>query len=328
MLNSDLNIEKLKEAIIDKFKLIEPTQKTFIRYEIGEFFIEYTDGVMNSNFPNDFYDEWNKLKDLSQKQLKEKGHFPLIKSLFEAAALKIHTPLYIPVERTFTATFSNFLASFQRYKIPIADFILQFLESFSFARDGVKMMDLPFLNATYRFKNGIDVIEHKDQDKTSISLDIASSGFQAIVPLLLIFEYFSKEKDPFSYFFAVEEPELNLFPSIQKEVVEQIIPKAINNNCRLILATHSPYILTVLNNLMAAKTIIKEKPETNLEVNKLIPSQYHVDYENVIAYYVGNGTAKPIMNEEYSMIDANAIDDVSDNLGHIFSQLLDLKYPN
>ena len=63
-------------------------------------------------------------------------------------------------------------------------------------------------------------------------------------------------------------------------------------------------------------------------MNKLIPSQYHVDYENVIAYYVGNGTAKPIMNEEYSMIDANAIDDVSDNLGHIFSQLLDLKYPN
>ncbi len=327
-LNSDLTIDKFKETITDKFKLIEPIKETYIKYTLGDFFIEYTEGVLNTNFPNSFYNDYQKLKELSEKPSKEKGKFPLLKTWFEEAALTIHNPLYIPVERIFTTTYTSYSAAFQRSKIPIADFILQFIANKQLANGSVKKLDLPFLKATYFFRNNNDIIEHYGSDKLAIGLEYASSGFQSIIPLLLVFEHFSTEKDPFSYLFAVEEPELNLFPTVQKHIVEQMISKTIHSNCRLIMATHSPYILTALNNLIAAKTITKEQPQSTAKVNQIIPPQYQVDYRDVMAYYVTDGTAKNIMNEEYSMIDANALDDVSNELGQTFDELLNLRYPD
>lgn len=327
-LESDLTTEKFIEAVTDKFKLVEPIKETYIKYILGDFFIEYTEGGLNTNFPTDFLDEYQKLKDLSEKPLKGKGNFPLLKSWFEVAALRIHRPLYVPVERTFVTSYMSNSAAYQRSKIQIADFILQFIENKQLANNTVKKMDLPFLKATYFFRNNNDIIEHYGSDKLAIGLEYASSGFQAIVPLLLVFEYFSKEKDPFSHFFAVEEPELNLFPTVQKQLVEQMISKTVHSNCRLIMATHSPYILTALNNLIAAKTVIKEQPQSTDAVNKIVLPQYQVDYQDVMAYYIADGTAKNIMNEEYSMIDANALDDVSNELGTTFNQILDLRYPN
>lgn len=327
-LNSDLTIDKFKETISDKFKLIEPIKETYIKYTFGDFFIEYTEGVLNTNFPNSFYNDYQKLKELSEKPLKEKDKFPLLKTWFEEAALTIHNPLYIPVERIFTTTYTSYSAAFQRSKIPIADFILQFIANKQLANNSVKKLDLPFLNATYFFRNNNDIIEHYGSDKLAIGLEYASSGFQAIIPLLLVFEHFSTEKDPFSYLFAVEEPELNLFPTVQKHIVEQMISKTVNTNCRLIMATHSPYILTALNNLIIAKTITQEQPQETDAVNKIISPQYQVDFQDVMAYYIADGVAKHIMNEEYSMIDANALDDVSNELGHTFDNLLNLRYPN
>jgi predicted ATPase len=327
-LESDLTTEKFKEAVSDKFKLVEPIKESYIKYVLGDFFIEYTEGLLNTNFPNDFYDEWNTLKDLSEKPLKSKGKFPLLKTWFEEAALKIQRPLYIPVERTFATSYTPNSAAYQRSKIQIADFILQFIANKQLANSSVKKLDLPFLKATYFFRNNNDIIEHYGSAKLAVGLEYASSGFQAIVPLLLVFEYFSKVKDPFSHFFAVEEPELNLFPTVQKQLVEQMISKTVHSNCRLIMATHSPYILTALNNLIAAKTVTKEQPQSTEVVNKIVPPQYHLDFQDVMAYYIVDGVAKNIMNEEYSMIDANALDDVSNELGHTFDNLLNLRYPN
>lgn len=327
-LESDLTTEKFKDAVTDKFKLVEPIKETYIKYVLGDFFIEYTEGELNTNFPTDFYDEWNKLRDLSEKPLKGKDKFPLLKSWFEEAALTIHRPLYIPVERIFATSYTSNSAAYQRSKILIADFILQFIENIQVAKGTVKKLDLPFLKARYVYRNNIDIIEHYDANKSVVSLDFASSGFQAIVPLLLIFEYFSTKKDPFSHFFAVEEPELNLFPTVQKQLVEQMISKTVHSNCRLIMATHSPYILTALNNLIIAKTITQEQPQETDAVNKIVAPKYQVDFQDVMAYYISDGVAKHIMNEEYSMIDANALDDVSNELGHTFDTLLNLRYPN
>ena len=50
--------------------------------------------------------------------------------------------------------------------------------------------------------------------------------------------------------FLLEEPELNLFPSAQNKLVMYVIDKSIANNHRVLLTTHSPYILTSLNNLI------------------------------------------------------------------------------
>ena len=63
-------------------------------------------------------------------------------------------------------------------------------------------------------------------------------------------------------------------------------------------------------------------------MNKIIPPQYQIDFEDVKAYYVGGGTVKNIMSTENSMIDANGLDEVSNELSITFNQLLDLEYPD
>ena len=66
----------------------------------------------------------------------------------------------------------------------------------------------------------------------------------------------------------IEEPELNLFPSAQCGLIEDIVSKAFNTNSddrrlRLIMATHSPYIVNYLN------VLINRKEEGKLNVHDL-----------------------------------------------------------
>ncbi len=319
-LESDLTTEKFIEAVTDKFKLVEPIKETYIKYVLGDFFIEYTEGGLNTNFPTDFYDECEKLKDLSEKPLKGKDKFPLLKTWFKAAALTIHSPLYVPVERTFVTTYTSNSAAYQRSKIRIADFILQFIENKQLANSSVKKLDLPFLKATYFFRNDKDIIEHYGSNKSAIGLEYASSGFQAIVPLLLVFEHFSKAKDPFSHFFAVEEPELNLFPTVQKKLVEQMISKTVNTNCRLIMATHSPYILSYLNNLLFAWKVGQIQPEAE---NK-VAVEYRLNPENFGGYVLRDGQSLSIFDTGTGLIDHNCLDEVFEEIGFEYDALYDV----
>ena len=141
--------------------------------------------------------------------------------------------------------------------------------------------------------------------------------------LVVVDDYFRERTT-----FIIEEPELNLYPTTQKKLVEYLIEKCTQGDNRLIITTHSPYILTALNNCIEASNVRKLHPESEAEVDKLVPRQYQIDYEDVMAYFVADGTAKPIMNEEYQIIDANALDDVSDELGAVFDKLIELKYQN
>lgn len=64
----------------------------------------------------------------------------------------------------------------------------------------------------------------------------------------------------------IEEPEQNLFPETQKELIYHII-KLINNNQhnhQLLMTTHSPYILYALNNCMVGYMAKKNMPEDRI----------------------------------------------------------------
>jgi predicted ATPase len=135
------------------------------------------------------------------------------------------------------------------------------------------------------FENGRDKVYLSN--KKALPLSQTASGFQAEIPLYVILEYFSS-KEP--NFFAIEEPELNLYPETQKKLVEYIVEKCTHKNNRLVITTHSPYILTALNNLIPEKWL---------------------DFERVGVYSIKNGTALNLMDDELQIIDATEIDDVS-----------------
>ncbi|MDX1940137.1 MAG: AAA family ATPase, partial [Saprospiraceae bacterium] len=132
--------------------------------------------------------------------------------------------------------------------------------------------------------------------------------------------------DNLSRNYIIEEPELNLYPTNQKALINFLVKNCMTDNNHLLLTTHSPYILSSLDNLIQAGNVIKKHPELKEDVEKIIPAKYHLNYEDVKVYFVADGTARLIMDEELQSIDVSELDVVSESLDSEFEKLLDLKY--
>jgi predicted ATPase len=139
------------------------------------------------------------------------------------------------------------------------------------------------------------------------------------------FEQYLKEKREYTYSqLFIEEPEQNLFPTTQANLVDDIV-KGITGNGRenyLFMSTHSPYILTRLNNLIEAAEASKMYQD---KVRNLISDDYLLPYDKVNAFYVDNGKVESIMNKEYKMIRSDEIDRISEDINDFHYQLEDMK---
>ena len=93
-----------------------------------------------------------------------------------------------------------------------------------------------------------------------------------------------------------------------------------------VLTTHSPYILTALNNLMYGAKIMREFPEREKEVRKILGETDLVHPEHVRAYHFEDGGVRPLMDTETGIILADAIDEVSGSLAAEFEALADVEF--
>lgn len=118
----------------------------------------------------------------------------------------------------------------------------------------------------------------------------------------------------------VEEPEAHLFPEAQMATI-QLLVLMLNSSPsgNLILTTHSPYTLTVINNLIYAAKVGKSYPN---EINKIISKDLWLPTENVSAYILENGVAVNIIDEELGEIRAELIDKISQVINNQFEQIL------
>lgn len=118
-------------------------------------------------------------------------------------------------------------------------------------------------------------------------------------------------------------PEIGLFPIAQNNLVAYYAD-LFNSlpNCCLLMTTHSPYILTALNNYLYAYQVGQKKPD---EVNALIPKHLWIDPKRVSAYFVENGTVRSIMDEELQQIDADKIDRASDLTNELHTNLIEIE---
>ena len=230
--------------------------------------------------------------------------------------------VYYPAERILISIFADSIFSLIRNKTLIPDCIINFGRVFEKARNEIKNYQIPFLEDTKIFtennKNLIEISENKN-----IPLTKTSSGMQSSIPLALITEYYSQEKN---VLFICEEPEINLYPFTQKKLSYFLSEKCLKNNNHLIITTHSPYILTSFSNLIEAGNCYNSDEETKEKLRKIIPEKYWLDFENVSAYYISDGIAKDILDYEDKNIDTNAIDDVSEEINIELDNILDLKY--
>jgi len=263
-----------------------------------------------------------------------------------------HIPLYIPAERMFFAAFSNSIQTLLNNKIPIPDTLLNFGSKYEYAKKEITNLDLDFLDIVFKVENGNDFVYYDDDNK--IFLNKSSSGMQSVIPMAIIIEYMSREltrgNEPYKRiettllpkdYFAlpvdrtsaaiIEEPELNLFPTAQKGLVDFIISRLIKYHEKphsVIIATHSPYILTSIDNLIQAGNVYEKDPRLEKKIAKIIPKECWLDFDKVTAYYIEKGKTKSILNKTERRITADKIDKVSEDLSLDFDKLLDLKYPS
>lgn len=119
----------------------------------------------------------------------------------------------------------------------------------------------------------------------------------------------------------VEEPEQNLFPTSQQNIFNSLLEynNEVGEN-KLIVSTHSPYILAALNNAILAEDVYQK---TGKEIDAYT-SEKRVPFESVVAYKCEEGKIVSILDEETRLINADAIDSCSNDINSNFDSLLDL----
>ena len=123
----------------------------------------------------------------------------------------------------------------------------------------------------------------------------------------------------------IEEPEAHIFPEAQMYLI-QLLAMLLNNKeeNQIIITTHSPYVLSVINNLMYAHKVGKDNPEKAGEiVNK--HSWLAPERGNAYMLTAANGSER-IIDDELGMIKAERIDEVSEQLNEEYNKLLNIEY--
>ncbi|GEM_PF-5131704 len=168
------------------------------------------------------------------------------------------------------------------------------------------------------YKKDSEIVRY---DKThSVNLNQASSGQQEVLWILLLMLNSMIDRLPMISY-IVEEPEAHLYPSTQKDLIEFMIMWQNITNSKLILTTHSPYVLTVLNNLILAKQASVKSHE---KVNSIVKDFYWVDFNDIGVYYLDNNSAEyahDLLDKELQMIDDSYIDEVSNEINSIYHEL-------
>lgn len=96
----------------------------------------------------------------------------------------------------------------------------------------------------------------------------------------------------------IEEPELNLFPKTQQELVYYML-SVLNSDERdhqLVLTTHSPYILFALNNCMMGGLVKDNIPEK--ERHSFVSQTAWIDPKKVSIYEIHDGSLQTIQDED------------------------------
>ncbi len=201
---------------------------------------------------------------------------------------------------------------------------------------------------TYDEASKKDIVEMNDGSR--VTLSDASSGMQSIIPMIAFISYVTNlifsdvvdisyeryaqlqkvlveakvadyselsERLSNSHFtnLIIEEPELNIFPATQYEFVKWLIAQMDNGRDNtLTITTHSPYIITALNNLIQASIVAN--------VDDLTGIKSTIAYDTVNAFYVSNGNVKDITDDEFQLISTDDLDAASDMMSEDFNKLI------
>ncbi|ALK08530.1 AAA family ATPase [Blastochloris viridis] len=160
-----------------------------------------------------------------------------------------------------------------------------------------------------------------------------SSGQQELLPMWSLIDYYnqmdgrrilpnSRRSGEILY---IEEPEAHLFPSAQSLLMEFLISSIARGKVsrKLVITTHSPYIMSQLNVFLKAGQLARRKKK-NTEINSIVPRECWLTDDQVSAYCIEEGKFRYIMDED-GLIDGRYLDAISEQISMDFSKLLKIE---
>ena len=157
----------------------------------------------------------------------------------------------------------------------------------------------------------------KLEDGKYVKINYSSSGQQESVWIVL--SIFLILLDKVKAIVFIEEPEAHLFPIGQKDITELILLTYFYENTNFFITTHSPYILTTLNNALYSHQL-GEKGRSIYELQ--------IDANKLTTNKVRNGSITDIIDKETNLVCAEEIDNCSSDICEIFDKLEGVEFSN
>ncbi|KGX38249.1 AAA family ATPase [Burkholderia pseudomallei] len=163
-------------------------------------------------------------------------------------------------------------------------------------------------------------------DGRRIPFSALSSGQQELLPLFVTLNSLSATMSRRGRLVYIEEPEAHLFPEAQSELVELLgaLVQEKSLNTDLILTTHSPYVLSKLNNLMFGGDIARRSTSNVDAVAAILPAKSLLRSSMVNAYAIKEGVVKDIKSRA-GLVNAEYLDSISGKIAEEFDALLEIE---
>ncbi|MGO7156463.1 AAA family ATPase [Rhizobium leguminosarum] len=183
-----------------------------------------------------------------------------------------------------------------------------------------------------RFEREKEYVETDDGRK--IPFAVLSSGQQELLPLWLVLAQLrneppTRQRKVESSLLYIEEPEAHLFPTAQSILLDYLASLTSDPRMRrnMIITTHSPYVLSKINNLLKAGALGFTGGKRQVQkVSEIVPKTSWLDVKRTRAYAIIDGSLTDIISED-GLIDGEYLDDVSGDISRIFNRLLEVEYP-
>ena len=139
-----------------------------------------------------------------------------------------------------------------------------------------------------------------------------------------------KQFIPSSFINIVEEPEQNLFPTSQQKVINSLLEynNALDSN-KLIITTHSPYIIGYMTLAVKAMELYKKakKEEVRAQINEIVPQKSAISYDDLVIYELDEKDGSIHKLDTYKGIPSskNYLNSELSEKNELYAQLLDIE---
>ena len=221
--------------------------------------------------------------------------------------------------------------------LPLRHFITNLRNAESQTRNNNRRLSVPKSNRHFQVYSkllnvlggqlnfeGSDQIKHLTYSPTkrlSLPIQAASSMVRSLTGFAIAIKEFVQGENVL----VIDEPEMNAHPRAQLAIVEMMAVLA-NLGNYVIATTHSPYVVDHFNNLIAASELsgkVRERASKKFVLK--MPSAF-LSSEKVAAYELSRtGDVTDLMSVDRRRIATTTFGNVSDKLGNIYGDLLEMK---